>query len=279
MSLSHYVFSGGDEQAVKDNSLGYQFSGMGARDAARDAAALQNDAAMAGIDLQRETTGLIRGDLQPYREGGIPALNQASLLSTPEGQAQFIQNNPFFDAISQQAERRLLANQAARGRVGSGDTALAMQNNLFGIGAGLLQDERNSLLGLASLGENAAAMSGTQSQTGTSSIIDLLTGNANAQGAAGMAGAQATQQGAANIASIFGSFFSDVRLKENIEYIGERNGNGWYKWDWTDDAIAIVGDQKPEGYLAQEIAVTRPDAIVERSGYLAINMEAMNNGN
>lgn len=279
MALEYRLF-GGSEEDLKDKSVGYNLLGFGANDAAEDAAKKQNDAALAGIDLQRETTGLIRGDLAPYREAGLPSLSRLSELNTAEGQKSFIQDNPFFDYLADSAGDRLFAKQAARGKLGSGETAKGLQDAVFGIGSALLQDERNSLMSMANLGQNSAAMSGNQSQAGTSAITQLLTGNANSQGAAGIAGANAQAQGASNVAGLAMmamSAFSDVRLKENIEYVGEVNGLGWYRWDWTEEALELVGDQPAEGHLAQEVEQYRPDAIHHRDGYLAIDMEAVKN--
>lgn len=66
-------------------------------------------------------------------------------------------------------------------------------------------------------------------------------------------------------AGIFGN--SDERLKENIELIGQDNaGNNIYRYNFK-------GSPKTEiGYLAQEIAETNPDAVMEGDdGYLKVD--------
>ena len=66
---------------------------------------------------------------------------------------------------------------------------------------------------------------------------------------------------------------SDMALKENIRRTGTAdNGLGLYEWDWTEEGKKISKDQKPRGYLAQEVATKYPQAVkVGDDGYLRIN--------
>jgi hypothetical protein len=63
-----------------------------------------------------------------------------------------------------------------------------------------------------------------------------------------------------------GSFFSDVRLKENIERIGTADaGYGIYRYNYK-------GDDKPQiGVLAQEVEQVKPEAVGESQGYKTVN--------
>lgn len=66
---------------------------------------------------------------------------------------------------------------------------------------------------------------------------------------------------------------SDRRLKKNIESIGElNNGVKIYKWDWNEagEEIGMVGSGI--GVIAQEIAETIPEAVLEAdNGYLMVD--------
>jgi hypothetical protein len=75
---------------------------------------------------------------------------------------------------------------------------------------------------------------------------------------------------AASIGSLF--FASDARLKENIEKVATVNGIDLYRWDWNEEGKAFAGDAPTVGVIAQEIAESRPDAVVEHeSGYLMVD--------
>ena len=70
-----------------------------------------------------------------------------------------------------------------------------------------------------------------------------------------------------------GAFKSDIDLKENITKIGELEpGIGWYTWDWNDKGKAIGAESEPsEGVLAQEVLEVKPDAVVVKDGYYAVD--------
>lgn len=67
--------------------------------------------------------------------------------------------------------------------------------------------------------------------------------------------------------------FSDIRLKENIKPIGTTDkGYTVYLWDWTGEALDIVGDQPAIGVMAQDIMRQVPDAVTTaENGYLQVD--------
>jgi hypothetical protein len=63
-----------------------------------------------------------------------------------------------------------------------------------------------------------------------------------------------------------GGFFSDERLKENIEKVGETNdGQNIYRYNYKGDPRTQIG------LLAQEVAQDHPDAVGKRDGYLTVD--------
>ena len=72
-------------------------------------------------------------------------------------------------------------------------------------------------------------------------------------------------------ASIYAA--SDVELKENIKKVGELEpGVGWYTWDWNETGKAIGVESEPtEGVLAQEVLEVKPDAVIVKDGYYAVD--------
>ena len=164
------------------NSIGSKILGgvipsigeLSGADAAREAAEIQTA-------FGREALGMLRGDLSPYREAGASALPQLLDMLKPENQANFLQNNPLLSTLANDTQARLFANQAARGKLGSGGTAVDLQNALIPLGLQAQQQQYNQLYNVANLGQASAA------QTGVSGA-GILQGIGNAQ-AAGTVGA------------------------------------------------------------------------------------------
>lgn len=117
----------------------------------------------------------------------------------------------------------------------------------------------NSLLG------GSSTLASTAANT-PSPFADLLGGviSGGATAAAGTPGA-----------SIFGSIFSDQRLKENILPTGivePLTGLDVYVWEWNDEAKRVGAHKRPPiGLLAQEVQKRFPEAVSESRGYLQID--------
>lgn len=198
------IFGGGDDAA----------------DASRDAAAVQASATKQAAQLQKETTEkqiafqkesleTARKDLEPFRTVGSTDLQGlADLVTNPQKQAEFVQNNPFFNAMATKASDTIMGNAAAKGKLGSGGTAEALQNSLLLLGTDLLNQNIGQRQNLATLGANAAAGQATATQ-GTASAVgalgqnsannisNLITQGANAQ-ASGIVGAANARTNASN---------------------------------------------------------------------------------
>ena len=65
---------------------------------------------------------------------------------------------------------------------------------------------------------------------------------------------------------------SDIRLKADIEPIGERGGHNWYRFRYVWEDLGTVH----EGVMAQEVMQTRPDAVITHPlGFLMVNYDAL----
>jgi hypothetical protein len=62
---------------------------------------------------------------------------------------------------------------------------------------------------------------------------------------------------------------SDIRLKENIELVGNKNGFNIYEFNYLDMPTRY------RGVMAHEVARTRPDAVIARDGVLLVNYDAI----
>jgi hypothetical protein len=83
-------------------------------------------------------------------------------------------------------------------------------------------------------------------------------------------------QAVGNVAKAVAAYYtasSDIDLKTNIKKVGELEpGVGWYTWDWNDKGKAIGVDAEPtEGVLAQEVLEVKPDAVIVKDGYYAVD--------
>lgn len=243
--------------------------------AAKKAAKIQAKSAAEAIAFQRESRDLARSDLQPFRQAGQDQLSPlSSLISDPQAQLNFVQNNPFFNALADDAQSRLFSNQAARGKVGSGGTAQALQNSLLLLGQDLLNNNINQRFNIATMGQNAAAGQGTATIQSGNAISDLLTQQGNALAAGQVGAANANTQGINSLiqggALAAGMYLSDRRSKTDIAEIGRaHDGLPLYRFRYIGDPELRVG------VMAQDVEQVRPDAVMEIDGFKHVNYEAL----
>lgn len=265
--------------------------GRQAASAASNAARVQSESADKAIEFQKESRDIARADLQPFREAGESALpGLQELVNDPNAQLAFIQDNPFFDALTNQASDTLFANQAARGKTGSGGTAEELQNSLLRLGTDLVNQSIGQRQNLASIGSNAAAGQATLTQNTGNAVGNLLTQQGNAQ-AAGIIGArnainegrsQLLNLGAQGLGAAFGGgggggaaaagalAACDINLKENIIEVGKlHNGLPVYLFNYKDDPSKKVY----MNVMAQDVEKINPDAVIEIDNVKFVNME------
>lgn len=168
---------------------------------AKSAADAQEAAGRRAIRTQREAAAQAREDLQPYAQFGQELLpDLQSRLQQPTDQLTYanIVNDPLYQALFGEATRGITANQAARGKLGSGDTLSALTNASLATGANLVnqrfareQQATNNLFNAVGMGQNAAAGQGGITQQGANQVSNLQTqiGNVQAAGQVGAANA------------------------------------------------------------------------------------------
>lgn len=243
-------------------------TGRGAEKASNQAAQTSAAAQMEALNYLKEQEAIP----QQFREGALTQLGGLFGLEGGDANAMSqIRRSPIYQAtLGQlpQQEEAILRSQSATGALRSSGTEQMLANNQRMNQLSALQNTMGGLQGLAGLQSYAP-----QIAQGMSGIGQTL-----AQGQ--IAGAQARQQGIGqtlglgmNALSLAG--FSDVRLKDNIQPVGERYGHAWYTWDWNDKAKDLGLSGSAEGVLAQEVATTNPDAVGVDSGYLTVNYEKL----
>lgn len=234
--------------------------GSQAASAARQAAGVQSRAAGQAITSQEEGRDIARADLAPFRQAGEDVLPGLSgLITDPSQQLSFIQDNPFFQSLADEATNRLFANQAASGKVGSGETAEALQNSLLLLGTDLLNQNIGQRQNLANLGANAASGQANITQGSAANIGNLITGRGNVEAAGIVGGANAISQGRGDLINATATIAAcDARIKENIKRIGTAdNGLPLYLFNY-------IGDNKPHiNVMAQDVEKVKPEAVIE----------------
>lgn len=251
---------------IPDGTYMDAFSGKTGAEAAERAAQMQAKTGKDAIEFQKSALKTIRRDLNPFKQAGMAQLDGlGSLINDPNAQLNYVQNNPFFNALAGQARDQLFASQAARGRLGSGGTLGALQDRLLLMGNDLVNQNIGQRFNLAAMGQNAAAQQGTMTQNSGNSISDLITGIGNAQAAGGIGAANALGQGAGNMASaasaIAGIFLSDRRMKCNLVRVGElKNGIPLYEYEY------VGTPQKVVGVMAQDVEPIFPSAVCDVFG-------------
>lgn len=99
---------------------------------------------------------------------------------------------------------------------------------------------------------------GTQSQAGT----------AESGSSAGSTFGKIAQ--GAQLAGTIASLFSDIRLKEEIEYIGEENGIPIYHFNY------IGGSERYKGVMAQDVLDIKPEAVhLDPYGFYRVNYDML----
>lgn len=285
------------------------FTGGTAADAAESAGVTLEGAAQAGIsDIRnvqgaqlggvRQGFGQAQSALQPFTQAGAGQLGQLSqglntvqgdlegirgLVTDPNKQASFVQDNPFFNALADDAQRRIFGSQAAKGKLGAGGTAEALQNSLLLLGSDLVGQNIDQRQGLVQSGLGLNTQRGNLAQLGAStagqqanlfgqqgittagilggnaaSIADIRLQGAGASASADIAGASAGQQGISNLisAGALALALSDERFKENITHVADVNGTPWYLYSYK-------GSKKLEfGTMAHKV----PHAVINMGG-------------
>jgi hypothetical protein len=243
--------------------------------------------------------------LQPFLQnygvagtGNTALLNALGLGGASGNQSALtsLQNSPGFQFTQQQGDNAINAAAAANGTLNSGNQLTALSNYNQGLANTTYNNYVSQLQPFLSAANSAASGIGnifTGLGTGLNSNA-LASGNAalgvdtgigqawaNAENAAGNGasnlfggigsllglGSNTVGGGLLNsIGSGIGSIFSDERLKEDIEPVGELfDGQKIYSYNY-------IGDPTPRiGLMAQEVEQRYPDAVQEIGGFKAVN--------
>ena len=168
---------GGGDRMVNFSFIQDGWDSLRGKDAAQAAAGTQQRATNEGVQFQYDALAQAREDLSPFKTAGVGALNDlrgeinnmpttadldssqindfignrtnldANLQSflNPQAQADFLQNDPLYNAMADDTNRRLNAQASAAGKLHSGGTAKALQDNMMLLGRDRVNDRMNQL--------------------------------------------------------------------------------------------------------------------------------------
>lgn len=246
-------------------------SGKSGEEAAQDAANMQYKAAMAGVQEQRAARESMRQDLLPYQQLGTAAIPQYQQMLTPQGQYSYLESNPMFQAAVNNAATQMKGTGAATGKYNSGGMVNQLFQNYLGQGENFINSQYNRLYNTVGIGQNSAAMQGTNTANSAAQISNLYGQGANAMAAGQIGAANAQAQGTQNLMGLAGmaaAFFSDERLKEEMIPVGKDNsGKNLYAFRYKVENPLFVG------YSAQEVAQEDPAHVMidPASGFLKVS--------
>ncbi|MCS3725507.1 tail fiber domain-containing protein [Bradyrhizobium betae] len=217
----------------------------------------------AGVDQLKNLLG-ING-----QQGNDAAMK--SLEATPGYQFQLQQGNNSINAAA-----------AANGTLASGKQLIDLSNYNQGLASTTYQNAVNNLqpfLGASNsaatgiAGVNTGLGNATASQYNSLANLDYTaaTGIGNANANATLAQNQANQNqwnALSGLGTAALSIFSDERLKEFIEPVGELyDGTNVYRYNYKGDPVPRIG------VMAQEVEKVNPDAVIDIGGFKAVRYD------
>lgn len=234
---------------------------------------------------------------KPFEQLGTSNIPAFQALLTPQGQMDYLQTNPMFQAAIKNATEKSRAAAAPGGKVGSGGLVDQLFQNYLGQGEQFIGNQFNRLLQPINIGQAASAGTTANSMNTATNVANVFGNQGDIRAAGTMARQNINNQalggglsllGGSYLGSIGGGqalggmasgsglqnallgamAFSDRRLKRDIVELFRDLVGGVYKFRYVDS------DQWYIGRMADELKKTRPDAVVEHeSGYLMVTPE------
>lgn len=250
------------------------------KNAGSRAADAANQGAQLGIDEIRRQFDSTQENISPFIEAGVgalPGLQEGATVGGLDATIAEILNTDVFGSLVEERQRGVQGQLAAGGLTRSGtaiqeaaniptELALQLENMIFGRQGQLAGSGQNAAAGLGALGaQSSGGISNLLNQQGQNTSSGIL---ANAQ-------AQASGTGqAVNIASKI--FFSDERLKENIEVVSKIGDLDVIQWDWKSFTKGTMVEKCGTlGFLAQDVLKKYPQHVKEWGGWKIIDYPAL----
>jgi len=140
---------------------------------------LRRSRASAQQNIQR-AAGTAREDLDPFTQFGTGQIGSLEDILTSEGQLDFLENNPIFQAALRNANLGTDASSASQGRFRAGGTAQELFQNFLSTSFPILQSQTQNLFNAVNLGRGTAGQQSSQElQAGTNRANIIQQAGAN----------------------------------------------------------------------------------------------------
>jgi len=238
-------------------------------------------------DLDRARQMALGGDQDRAISAGAFGGSRSGILEAET-------NRAFADQAARTSSglRQAGFNQAQR--AAESDIGREMDNRRFqaGLQSGLLGDQYRTLGLLGGMGSQQQGLQQAGLDTGYNEFLRGLDYGPRqlgllSQGVSAMpqnitrsdqykpGGLEQAGNAATTVATLM-SLFSDERLKDDIELIGNEKGYNIYTWSWNEIAKKLGITALNKGVIAQEVMKTNPDAVsLHESGYYMVNYGAL----
>lgn len=173
--------------------------------ASENAADAQGAAAAQASGTQQAMYGQTRADLMPYNLAGQDATARLREMASgdPAKLQAMLEALPGYQFSRTQGLKAVQNQYGARGLGLSGAAQKGAATFAVGLADQTFGDQWNRLMGLATLGENAAAQTGAYGTQTATNVGNNLIGAANAQAAASIAQGQAVGNAANTISNMY----------------------------------------------------------------------------
>ncbi|HCC80373.1 MAG TPA: hypothetical protein DEQ25_03335, partial [Methylophaga sp.] len=190
-------------------------------------------------------------------------------------------SSDIFGSLVDERQRGVQGQLAAGGLTRSGTAMTEAARVPTDIGMMLEQLLSGRQTNLMNTGLSAATGLGQLGQNNSANIGNMLSASGNAISSGIITDAQADAQGKQNMlntAATIGSMFmySDPRLKENVEEVGQAKNLKIYQWDWKPETKGtLVEGCATIGFMADEVKEKYPQHIHEFGGFMVVDYPAL----
>jgi hypothetical protein len=238
--------------------------------------------------LSRGYLNMIQGRRRALQTGTANNTDRASVrqLMKSMGNAGFqaggqVNTGVLSQLLSQQAENMRTANAQEMGQLAQQEAAqvseMAQRKSDIGMYRSqtmAARAEQNVSAGQDNLASGLTAMAAEGKSSGIKGI-DRSAGGGGGSGGGGGGGMKGLKGKGKMLSGIIqkvgpmvkgmASSASDINLKENISHVGVENGFNIYEYNYKNDPSS-----RYRGVMAQEVAISRPDAVTVKDGHLAV---------
>lgn len=237
--------------------------------------------------FERDLPGLTRnaagtGNLNSTRAGVESAITQRGAADRLSDMTSNIRSSFFDKGVGQYNQNLSNALNTNNQLMNAGNFGLNALNNGqdFGLNAfkggqaagGLFQIQDQAELD-ANKGQfdesQANLLNALKSIAGIAGVGGTFNGGANSS--SGVATSRPST--AASLGSALGAFFSDTRMKENVQLVGRTDaGHNIYEYDYKPEFKDVAGHGRFRGVMAQEVLELNPEAIsIASNGYMMVD--------